>query len=456
MQINQTNKKIMNTSESKYDFNNLSPSSPECSAIGNDTTNETSSNKQQNNTTTGSSFYLDNIIVGYAFGPKKMETMGLIMAEASKALSTFDPSCCGNTDYLTTTNPSPSTLVGIGSSSLGSKCFTDDEIEEEDTRSFDERSLSSTYTRRGGSSLSGGFGANNSNNNKNGIQLTFLPDSNGMHLVRSNSVEGNSVGEGTAISEATTAATSFRSKQQQLGGGSGLSTMSSSPSSTSFPPNPLACLEKQHQQQNQQSRRNHCGGYNSDRRQKRQQQNNPIRVSFVPIDLDIPLSEQHGGKFDVILHKLTEDILCLSKMLRHDSREGGFEEEWLLEGKCGPMNKKLEFEQTATATPQPSATITNVTKHQIRASNRIQQLRHYKQNVHPSCVLVDSPVNILAVMSRADMASVLSRCLVGVKTKGYGLSVRTPRFRVVDEAMTMPTLTTTLADEIDSSGFQYP
>src|SRR6056300_1467978 len=36
---------------------------------------------------------LDNIIVGYAFGPKKMETMGLIMAEASTALSTFE--CAG-------------------------------------------------------------------------------------------------------------------------------------------------------------------------------------------------------------------------------------------------------------------------------------------------------------------------------------------------------------------------
>ena len=34
--------------------------------------------------------FLDNIIVGYAFGPKKMDTMGLIMAEASKALSTVE------------------------------------------------------------------------------------------------------------------------------------------------------------------------------------------------------------------------------------------------------------------------------------------------------------------------------------------------------------------------------
>ena len=45
-------------------------------------------------TTQPESFFLDNIIVGYAFGPKKMETMGLIMAEASKALSTFE--CAGN------------------------------------------------------------------------------------------------------------------------------------------------------------------------------------------------------------------------------------------------------------------------------------------------------------------------------------------------------------------------
>ena len=44
-------------------------------------------------------------------------------------------------------------------------------------------------------------------------------------------------------------------------------------------------------------------------------QHHPIRVSFVPVDLDTPLEEQHRGKFDVILHKMTKEILCMSKML---------------------------------------------------------------------------------------------------------------------------------------------
>ncbi|EED93989.1 hypothetical protein THAPSDRAFT_261937 [Thalassiosira pseudonana CCMP1335] len=126
----------------------------------------------------------------------------------------------------------------------------------------------------------------------------------------------------------------------------------------------------------------------------------PIRVSFVPIDLDTPLEEQHGGKFDVILHKMTEDIL------------------------------------------------------------RIQRLREYKQKAHPSCVLVDSPTNILAVMSRADMAERLSSCLEGITTKG-GIPVRTPRFRVVEEGEESSDASGTpphqsLATEIDQAGFHYP
>ena len=98
-----------------------------------------------------------------------------------------------------------------------------------------------------------------------------------------------------------------------------------------------------------------------------------------------------------------------------------------------------------------------MTRHQARASRRIQRLREYKKKDNPSCVLVDSPSNILAVMSRADMAEVLSCCLAGVTTKA-GIPVRTPRFKVVDEDREVenPNDCDALANEIDNAGFEYP
>ena len=179
----------------------------------------------------------------------------------------------------------------------------------------------------------------------------------------------------------------------------------------------------------------------------------PIRVSFVPIDLDLPLEEQHGGKFDVILHKLTENILCMSKMLRARGRSGddideGFRDEINCENR-DELQPVVEDPDLVESTP-------SMTRRQARASLRIKHLREYKEKVHPSCVLIDLPNNILAVMSRADMAEVLSRCLDGVTTK-CGVPVRMPWYRVVDENVVLSTSTLRhLADEIDRSGIVYP
>ena len=119
----------------------------------------------------------------------------------------------------------------------------------------------------------------------------------------------------------------------------------------------------------------------------------PVRVSFVPLDLDLPLEEQHGGNFDAILHKLTEDILCLSTLPK-DATEDSLDEA------------------------------------QLHAISRVNRLEKYQQN-HPQCSLVDHPSNVQLLMSRSDIAHVLSNCLVGVSSTN-GIPVKTPAYEIYD------------------------
>lgn len=116
------------------------------------------------------------------------------------------------------------------------------------------------------------------------------------------------------------------------------------------------------------------------------QETSSIRVSFVPLDLDIPIHEQHGGQFDVILHKLTEDILSCRNKSAHCS-----------------------------------------------AQDRIQSLSLYKQD-RPACCLVDHPEHILPVLGRDHMCNILKSCLVDVKTTS-GLRVSTPQYLVLKHSL---------------------
>jgi len=409
-----------------------------------------------NDIKTAQSFFLDNIIVGYCFGPKKMETMGLIMAEASKAFSTFE---CSDTtfanhqsdeiDYETssmttmTTHHTVISTSNITPSAAGScktKYFADNEYEAEDTQS--ERSLSSTYTMKSSSQKGSLLQNNNGGGNINGIQLTFLPDSRGhIHLVRTSSSSSSTVDHSVGDKLGEVGASVLPNKTS-LG-----PTSPGEPNETPLVTDGGSSV----------STTTFCNGHKQQPKGSSLTRHHPIRVSFVPIDLDTPLSEQHGGKFDVILHKLTEDILCLSKMLRNSECQG-IEEIGERDCKLCADDKSNggEVDHARDETRLINLPQQSMSRHQLRASTRIQRLQEYKHTVHPSCVLVDSPNNILAVMSRADMATVLSKCLAGVTTKG-GLPVRTPRFRVVNDTDENEQQTfTSLADEIDSSGFEYP
>jgi Inositol 1,3,4-trisphosphate 5/6-kinase ATP-grasp domain/Inositol 1,3,4-trisphosphate 5/6-kinase pre-ATP-grasp domain len=113
---------------------------------------------------------------------------------------------------------------------------------------------------------------------------------------------------------------------------------------------------------------------------------------------DIPIEEQHGGKIDVVLHKLTEDILCLSQMQSY---------------------------QQSVLPPQPA------NPHQVAALRRVQRLVEFTQR-HPECSLVDDPANVQALMSRAEIAVKLQGCLQRVHTAA-GIVVRSPAYAVVRE-----------------------
>lgn len=159
-----------------------------------------------------------------------------------------------------------------------------------------------------------------------------------------------------------------------------------------------------------------------------------MRVSFVPLDLDAPLEEQHGGKIDAILHKMTEDILCLSQLSSTAQRV------------TSPTDQSSQRDSKDLAI------------------QRVERLIDYKRN-HPSCCLLDHPNNVKAVMSRSDIANILSECLKGVATK-TGLPVRTPSFHILHDEKLHSTSTgrsndstyqmKEFAKRIDDSPLTYP
>jgi len=141
-------------------------------------------------------------------------------------------------------------------------------------------------------------------------------------------------------------------------------------------------------------------------------QHQRLRVSFVPLDPDFPLEEQHGAKMDIILHKLTEDILCLSRYspLYPD-----------LVPSLGSTDEAFEAVLEAM----------NLENDAHEAIRRVHRLMQYQKR-RPDCSLVDDPSKVLTLMSRSDIAHALSECLVGVSSKS-GIPVSSPKFVVWDQ-----------------------
>uniref|UniRef100_A0A7S4JNH4 inositol-1,3,4-trisphosphate 5/6-kinase n=1 Tax=Odontella aurita TaxID=265563 RepID=A0A7S4JNH4_9STRA len=353
------------------------------------------------------------ILVGYAFGPKKMSTMGIIMAEASKALSTVTMAAVPIVNRVED--------GWARESSLATKCYkgkkhhghadeviagarnnvpcrlTSAALEETsikfveglDETSRDEGEEDVSIASMNPPSFVSGF-TDGESVGSGGIRFSVAGSPNGdvvgiRNIVRFFQSSCSSAAS-FADSSVTTAAT----------------TVQKPPSSTSSLVLPSRGFQSK--------------GNSSSKVSRRPLQ--PVRVSFVPLDLDSPLEEQHGGNFDAILHKMTEDILCISK-----------------------MNSSL-----LCSTDKNSVLDDN----QSQALQRVERLNKYKRN-NQSCFLIDDPASVQALMSRSDIAHILSRCLLGVTTRS-GIPVSTPRFEVLKETQS----TDHIEQVMDNASFTYP
>mmetsp|Transcript_14568 Transcript_14568/g.22463 ORF Transcript_14568/g.22463 Transcript_14568/m.22463 type:complete len:538 (-) Transcript_14568:235-1848(-) len=271
-----------------------------------------------------------SILVGYAFGHKKMSTMGIIMAEASKASRYF-------TQHMFTMPAT--TMNSAGQYASGSTVVTQESTPMEQQQDGINRFMPLSCET-----------------------VSMLSRSSGQASHRTKNVVWSS-------NQSTSGASCASSLSSVTGIMHGASSFISR--------NPI------------------------------------IRVSFVPVDLDSPLEEQHGGNFDVILHKLTEDILTISS------------------------NPDAKTEEVA------------------RATGRVENLKRYMKRYNPSCSLVDHPDKIKTLMSREDIAVVLSNCLVGVTSKS-GVPVRAPRFLVYPEELKGRGTESDIADRIFTAPFTFP
>lgn len=286
----------------------------------------------------------DPIVVAYAFGPKKMKSMGVVMAEASKVPviqevdeDDFEFEDQDQDQEATEHKAKDPMPPGQGPLEVST---TDETDLGESTRKPQSHNM-----------LSNGPGHANAHNNLTSAAIARL---------QSNLVE-DSLGTGCASSD-------FKNIVRFV-----QSTCSSTASLTETSVSTRNTLNSLHSSRNTAASSQH------------------VQIAFVPLDLDVPLEEQHGGHFDLILHKLTEDILTCS--LDHDSHQ----------------NEQRQV-----------------------SMKRIQALQRYQRDINPACCLVDDPASVETLMSRSDIAHVLRQSLNGVKTSS-GISVKAPSFITVDQ-----------------------
>eukprot|EP00522_Entomoneis_paludosa_P008976 CAMPEP_0172454482 /NCGR_PEP_ID=MMETSP1065-20121228/11458_1 /TAXON_ID=265537 /ORGANISM="Amphiprora paludosa, Strain CCMP125" /LENGTH=629 /DNA_ID=CAMNT_0013206821 /DNA_START=336 /DNA_END=2225 /DNA_ORIENTATION=- len=329
------------------------------------------------------------IVVGYSFGPKKMSTMGVVMAEASQTRLLRNQNTCyqdmddeddeeqmnerDGVASLLATDPfrAPMERHTTGDSDLA--------VEEEDrTHQYQPRSILAKSNKSKGTS---------------GAQKTFPQQQQPTTVIFS--VDG--YGDGVLSSPTA----GLRNIVRTLAGPSSAGDDSSAHSTgtrTASTATTLASLRN--------------GSFPSSTTQDTPMRApntanaTPIRVSFVPLDPEIPLEEQHGG-IDIILHKLTEDILLLSQLsLQHEDLK--------------TVLQRDDAEKILSDLP--------LSQKDMAAIRRVHRLCQF-QKQH-GCYLVDDPVCVQKLMSRADIAHVLNQCLSSVSTS-KGMTVRSPKYAVV-------------------------
>ena len=369
--------------------------------------------------------YCRPIVVGYSFGPKKMSTMGVVMAEASKTL-------------LLRTNQKQLNRTNSSSSSLSAGEGNHDNEESPDVL----KSINKPLHQHEGSELNASSSTFPDSEESLKVQkspLASLPASSSHRSRQSRKQRPatvvftwdrytNSSADGYSATTPSLSLGGLRSVVRTLGESSlgddssthstGTRTASTTTTHASF----------------------RTGSFPSsstyDTALRAPSTAVPIRVSFVPLDPEIPLEEQHGG-VDVILHKLTEDILLLSQLsLKHKQ-----------------LKTILQVEDGVEAILAGMA----LSDKEVAAIRRVYRLCQF-QREH-GCYLVDNPICVQTLMSRAEIAHVLKRALSGVTTC-TGLSLRAPKYAVVDEISEDPDSATTIHERIENAitqaGLNFP
>lgn len=126
---------------------------------------------------------------------------------------------------------------------------------------------------------------------------------------------------------------------------------------------------------------------------------------------------------DIILHKLTEDILCMSQL---------------------SIGQGSRSETSGSSLSQADKA----------AVRRVQRLSDFVRE-QPHCCLVDDPNRIQTVMSRSEIASKLHDCLQNVKTTS-GMLVASPKYSVVELPSETSDTSVTAHIEQQLKGLSYP
>ena len=306
------------------------------------------------------------IVVGYVFGPKKMSTMGVVMAEASRTRLT------SSAVLLRQANLRKSAANSVVS----------------------EPSLTPDALRDYQSSPSG-----KTPTTKNQVEIILDAGHDLRKVVRRLQSSSSSVADSTTTSTGTRTASTV----SHLTNGTPTTGNLYSSSATAL------------------SNTNNTGSKRqSSSLASPSQHQIPIRVSFVPLDPEIPLEEQHGGRMDVILHKLTEDILLSSqweqkKQQMPEARQGNHDE---------PRERQEPSSIDKETTPQP----TPDDPAHAAAARRIQRLCEF--SARHECPLVDNPHDVQRLMNRAEIAQTLQTCLQGVQSAS-GRKVAAPKYAVL-------------------------
>jgi hypothetical protein len=298
-----------------------------------------------------SSRWREPIVVGYAFGPKKMRSMGVVMAEASRIkviheVPEEDDENEENDDY-------------------------DNDKEKEATDGLVEKSS------KGLKQVPSTLTSDALHDLEQKEEVLYLNEYKKVVSPLGSTVI--TLGNSNEALDLRDIVRYFRSNCSSAG--ESLATMSETSGSTTLV-----------------SVNNNSTGSNRNRHLRKNRF--PILISFVPLDPDQPLEEQHGGKFDLILHKLTEDILSCSL---HDINADAADE---ITNQAQRLDKDPSWK-------------------------RVQALLGYK-NRNKHCCLVDDPRNVQIVMSRSDIANVLQRCLKNIYSTS-GVPVRSPNFVVIPD-----------------------